>query len=67
MCRAVRCKTCGKTTWSGCGQHIANVKARVPDGQWCPGEHGKTGKTGKTDASESSNNPGFVRRIFGRS
>ena len=61
MCRAVRCKTCGKATWSGCGQHIANVKARVPAGQWCPGEHGKTG------ASESSDSPGFVRRIFGRS
>ena len=67
MCRAVRCKTCGRTTWSGCGQHIASVKARVPAGQWCPGEHAKTGKTGKTDASKSSNNPGFVRRIFGRS
>ncbi len=64
MCRAVRCKTCGKTTWAGWGQHIATVKARVPDGQWCPGEHGKATKT---DASESSNNPGFLRRIFGRS
>ena len=63
MCRAVRCKTCGRTTWSGCGQHIASVKSRVPPGQWCPGEHGTTGKT---DASESSNNPGFVRRIFRR-
>ncbi len=37
MCRATRCKTCGKTTWAGCGQHIADVKARVPAGQWCPG------------------------------
>ena len=64
MCRAVRCKTCGRTTWSGCGQHIASVKARVPTGEWCPGEHGKANKT---DATESRNNPGFVRRIFGRS
>ena len=67
MCRAVRCKTCGRTTWSGCGQHIASVKARVPAGQWCPGEHGEADKANKTDASKSSNNPGFVRRIFGRS
>ena len=37
MCRPVPCKTCGKTTWSGCGQHVANVKASVPAGQWCPG------------------------------
>jgi hypothetical protein len=37
MCSPVRCKTCGKTTWSGCGQHVAQVKASVPAGQWCPG------------------------------
>ena len=37
MCRPVRCKTCGKTTWAGCGQHVAQVKATVPAGQWCPG------------------------------
>ena len=30
MCRAVRCKTCGKTTWAGCGQHVDQVKAGVP-------------------------------------
>lgn len=37
MCRPVRCKSCGKTTWAGCGQHVAQVKASVPAGQWCPG------------------------------
>jgi hypothetical protein len=37
MCRPVKCKTCGKTTWAGCGQHVAQVKATVPTGQWCPG------------------------------
>jgi hypothetical protein len=37
MCRPVRCKTCGKTTWSGCGQHVAQVKASVPAAQWCAG------------------------------
>jgi DNA-directed RNA polymerase subunit N (RpoN/RPB10) len=37
MCHPVRCKTCGKTTWSGCGRHIAQVKAGVPVGQWCAG------------------------------
>lgn len=39
MCRPVRCKTCNKTTWAGCGQHVAAVKASVPPGQWCSG-HG---------------------------
>lgn len=55
MCHPVRCKLCGKTTWSGCGQHVASVKARVPAGQWCEGH----------DAADS---PGgsLVRRLFGR-
>ncbi len=35
MCRAVKCKNCGKTTWAGCGNHVAEVKAKVPAGQWC--------------------------------
>ena len=29
MCRPVKCKTCGKTTWAGCGQHVDQVKASV--------------------------------------
>jgi hypothetical protein len=37
MCRSVRCAVCGKTTWSGCGAHIAQVRAGVPAEQWCPG------------------------------
>lgn len=30
MCYPVTCKQCGKTTWAGCGQHVASVKASVP-------------------------------------
>ncbi|MGV9837687.1 hypothetical protein ACWDUL_26305 [Nocardia niigatensis] len=37
MCHPTRCRTCGKTTWSGCGAHVAQVKATVPADQWCPG------------------------------
>ena len=32
MCRPVRCKKCRKTTWAGCGRHVAAVKASVPTG-----------------------------------
>lgn len=53
MCRPVRCKRCQKTTWSGCGQHIAQVKAMVPSDQWC---------TGHPDAEGGS----WLRRLFGR-
>ena len=37
MCRAVQCRTCGRTTWSGCGQHVDTVRRGVPAGQWCDG------------------------------
>ena len=42
MCRAVTCKTCGKTTWAGCGQHVGQVKAAAPAGSWCPGRRPAT-------------------------
>lgn len=41
MCRPVTCTNCGKTTWAGCGQHIEQVKATVPAGQWCTCEKPK--------------------------
>lgn len=37
MCRAVTCKTCGKTTWAGCGKHIDQVMRGVPAANRCPG------------------------------
>lgn len=39
MCRPVDCRVCGKTTWSGCGNHVDMVKRSVPAGQWCGGKH----------------------------
>lgn len=47
MCRSVTCKVCGKTTWAGCGQHIAAVKRTVPAGQWCDGQHESQAASGK--------------------
>lgn len=59
MCRPVSCKVCGKTTWAGCGQHVADVKAMVPAGQWCNGQH--------SDAEQAAaNQGGFLSKIFGR-
>ncbi|EFS88292.1 hypothetical protein HMPREF9582_02197 [Cutibacterium acnes HL060PA1] len=45
MCRPARCGICGKTTWAGCGEHIAHVKAQVPPSQWCDGTHTTAEKT----------------------
>ena len=55
MCYAVTCKQCGKTTWAGCGQHVASVKAGVPAGQWCGGH------TTSTPAPS-----GLIGRLLGR-
>lgn len=41
MCHPTRCRTCGKTTWAGCGSHVAQVRARIPADQWCPGHAGE--------------------------
>lgn len=54
MCRAVTCKTCGKTTWAGCGQHVDSVMRTVPSGQRCPGH------------AKSEQSVGFLGRLFGR-
>ena len=37
MCRPATCKTCGKTTWAGCGQHVDQVMKNVPPARRCPG------------------------------
>ncbi|MBO0981832.1 hypothetical protein [Microbacterium sp. SD291] len=48
------CRTCGKTTWAGCGQHVESVRGTVPADQWCGG-HEKT-----------QNQGGFLSRLFQR-
>lgn len=58
MCSAVTCKVCGKTTWRGCGQHIAQVKAQVPAGQWCNGHESSAQPTIKARSG--------LFKIFGR-
>ncbi|MFC5995597.1 hypothetical protein ACFQE5_15385 [Pseudonocardia hispaniensis] len=35
MCQRVQCKTCGKATFSGCGQHVEEVLAGVPASHRC--------------------------------
>lgn len=54
MCSSAKCRTCGKTTWRGCGQHVDQVRRTVPAAQWCKG-HAKEETTG-----------GFWSRLTGR-
>ncbi len=35
MCYPVRCATCGKTGWGGCGEHVDSVMAGIPKDQRC--------------------------------
>lgn len=61
MCRPAKCKTCGKTTWAGCGQHIQAVKASVPADQWCDGRHSQA-----EIAAARANRGSFMSRLLGR-
>jgi len=57
MCRAVKCRTCGKTTWSVCGRHVAQVEAGVPARDWCVGH----------PQAPREDGGGLFGRLFGRS
>ncbi len=35
MCSPTSCSTCGKVTWTGCGQHADQVMANFPQEQHC--------------------------------
>ena len=35
MCARVTCPDCGRPTWSGCGQHIEQALAGVPEAERC--------------------------------
>ena len=54
MCRPVRCRSCGKTTWAGCGDHIEEALYGVAREDRCPGHEDQ-------HAPEGS----FFSRVFG--
>jgi len=60
VCRSVRCRTCGKTTWAGCGLHIDQVRAGVPAENWCRG-HDK-----EQPATRSDRPGGWLARLRSR-
>jgi hypothetical protein len=59
VCRPVRCRVCGGTTWSGCGQHVAQVKASVPPDLWCDGRH-------TPQERAAAGGGGWLSRLLGR-
>ncbi|XAR48450.1 hypothetical protein NMG60_11031272 [Bertholletia excelsa] len=60
MCYEVRCSSCGKTSWGGCGMHVASVYKRIPEGQHCqckgwPGVKLVAGDVSATNANANAN------------
>lgn len=37
MCRRITCPVCHKPTWEGCGEHIEEALAGVPEADRCQG------------------------------
>lgn len=35
MCKPIQCENCGKITWTGCGEHVEQVRAQVRAEDWC--------------------------------
>ena len=54
MCSRVRCGTCNKFTWSGCGEHVEEALYGVPENQIC-----------SCSFSNESSKGGFFSRLFG--
>lgn len=54
MCRRVTCKSCGKATYAGCGQHVEQVLGGLSAAERCscPPAPARTG--------------GLLGRLFGR-
>lgn len=57
MCSPTTCRSCGKTTWTGCGNHIEEALAGVPAKDRCACE----ANLAPTQASAS-----IFSRVLGR-
>jgi hypothetical protein len=61
MCRPATCRTCGKATYSGCGEHVEKVLRDVPASERCRCDS-RPARTGSTEARPGTK----LGRIFGR-
>ncbi|MDX5318174.1 MAG: hypothetical protein LPK38_02250 [Actinomycetes bacterium] len=43
MCSRITCNQCGKATWTGCGQHVDQALAGVPQDKRCSCSQGSAG------------------------
>ncbi|HAM24517.1 MAG TPA: hypothetical protein DHW34_06370 [Actinobacteria bacterium] len=67
MCQRVTCRSCGKVTYSGCGEHLDQVFAGVPDDQRCRcAEDAPTGATATAGAQSTKRRWPFSRTSASR-
>mmetsp|Transcript_77271 Transcript_77271/g.94753 ORF Transcript_77271/g.94753 Transcript_77271/m.94753 type:complete len:650 (+) Transcript_77271:87-2036(+) len=69
MCFEVKCQTCGKRTWAGCGLHKDRVMKRIPKKDQCVCRQNKSNndddvkdnnKAMEFDSDDEDNNAGYV-------
>ena len=61
MCARTTCRSCGKPTVSGCGQHVEQALRGIPKSERCQG-HARTAPVQSTTTQKSG---GFLSRLFG--
>lgn len=65
MCSKATCRKCGKTTWSGCGQHVKQVMRGVPADKQCTCGS-RTGAAAEPAAAPARPAGGRLRSLFRR-
>lgn len=60
MCARTTCRTCGKATISGCGQHVEQALRGVPQADRCGGHARAAAQQQSTPRSG-----GLLSRLFG--
>lgn len=57
MCYETKCRSCGKSTWQGCGMHVASALKNVMEEDRCP--NWKDGATKPCGEVNDNNGGGF--------
>lgn len=57
MCRVATCQKCSKATWAGCGNHVDQVMANIPQSRRC---------TCTAEPQSSGGGFSWLAKLFGR-
>ncbi len=61
MCARTTCRSCGKPTVSGCGQHVEQALRGVPRSERCQGH----ARSVASQPAGPQKNGSFLSRLFG--